>query len=160
MSWSPKQNPYLYLCLDLHRVLLFSFFFSKLSTWSSSHVAISSFHVINITIWVPPCSSLGLHQPSSYHISWQRLVHWFHQLSKTKLGLPISPFLVIDDNLFTRIFNKIFLDSCCLPKHFTMCKDYGQVSSTQIGSISSPYICAKSLNLKACTYAWIRSLGE
>jgi hypothetical protein len=52
----------------------------------------------------------------------------FHQLSKTKLGLSISPFLVIDDNLFTKIYNKIFLDSCCLSKHFTMCKGYGQVS--------------------------------
>jgi hypothetical protein len=84
----------------------------------------------------------------------------FHQLSKNKLGLLISSFLVFDDNLFTKIFNKIFLDLCCLPKHITMCKDYGQVSSTQIGSISSPYICAKSLDLKACTYAWIWSLGE
>jgi hypothetical protein len=84
----------------------------------------------------------------------------FHQLFKTKLGLSIFPFLVIDDNLFTKIFNKIFLDSCCLPNHITMCKDYGQVSSTQIGSISSPYICAKSLDLKACTYAWIENLGE
>ena len=45
----------------------------------------------------------------------------FHQLSKTKLGLSIFPFLVIDDNLFTKIFNEIFLDSYCLPKHFTMC---------------------------------------
>ena len=84
----------------------------------------------------------------------------FHQLSKTKLELSISPFLVIDDNLFTKIFNEIFLDLCCLPKHITMCKDYGQVSSNQIGSIRSPYICAKSFDLKACTYAWIRTLGE
>ena len=160
MSWSPKQNPYLYLCLDLHRVLFFSFFFSRLSIWSSSYVAISSFHVINITIWVPPCSSLGLHQPSSYHHSWQMLVLRFYQLSKTKLGLSIFLFLVIDDNLFTKIFNKIFLDSCCLPKHITMCKDYEQVSSTQIGIIRSPYICAKSLDSKACTYAWVKSLGE
>jgi hypothetical protein len=30
-----------------------------------------------------------------------------------------------------------------------MCKDYGQVSSTQFGSITSPYICAKSLDLLA-----------
>ena len=42
--------------------------------------------------------------------------------------ISIYPFLVIDDNLFTKIFNKIFLDSCCLPKHITMCKGYGQVS--------------------------------
>ena len=90
----------------------------------------------------------------------QGLVPRFHQLFKTKLGLSISPFLVIDDNLFTKIFNEIFLDSCCLPKHITMCKGYGQVSSTQIGSISFPYMCAKSLDLKACTYAWIGSLGE
>ena len=138
VSWSPKQYPYLYLCLDLHRILFFSFFFSKLSTWSSSHVDISSFYVIITITWVPPCFTLGLHQPSSYHSSWQRLVHRFHQLSKTKLGLSIFPFLVIDDNLFTKIFNKIFLDSCCLPKHITMCKGYGQVSSTQVGSIGSP----------------------
>jgi hypothetical protein len=84
----------------------------------------------------------------------------FHQLSKTKLGLSISPFLVIDDNLFIKIFNETFLDSCSLPKHITMCKDYGQVLSTQIGSISYLYICAKSLDLKACTYAWIGSLRE
>jgi hypothetical protein len=84
----------------------------------------------------------------------------FHQLSKTILGLPISPFLVIDDNLFIKIFNETFLDSCSFPKHITMCKDYGQVLSTQIGSISSLYICANSLDLKACTYAWIGSLGE
>ena len=71
---------------------------------------------------------LGLHQTSSYHNSWQRLVHRFHQLSKTKLGLSISSFLVIDDNLFTKIFNKFFLDSYCLPKHITMCIGYGQVS--------------------------------
>ena len=30
----------------------------------------------------------------------------------------------------------------------------------EIGSISSPYICAKSLDLKACTYAKIRKCGE
>jgi hypothetical protein len=84
----------------------------------------------------------------------------FHQLSKTKLGLSISLFLVIDDNLFTKVFNEVFLDSCCLPKHITMCKDYGQVSSIQVGNISFPYICAKSLHLKAYTYAWIESLGE
>ena len=30
-----NQNPKQYLCLDLHWVLFFSFFFSKLSTWSS-----------------------------------------------------------------------------------------------------------------------------
>ena len=141
----------------------FCFSLSSFPSWALDHHHMwpfTSFHVINITIWVPPCSSLGLHQPSSYHNSWQMLVHRFHPLSKIKLGLSISPFLVIDDNLFTKIFNKIFLDSCCLPKHITMCKDYGQVSSTQIGSISSPYICAKSLDLKACTYAWIGDLGE
>jgi len=39
--------------------------------------------------------------------------------------------LVIGDNLFTKIFNKIFLVSCCLPKHITMCKGYGQVLQTE-----------------------------
>ena len=30
----------------------------------------------------------------------------------------------------------------------------------KFGSISSPYICAKSLDLKACTYAWNRKCGR
>ena len=90
----------------------------------------------------------------------QGLVPRFHQLSKTKLGLSVSPFLVIDDNLFTKMFNEIFLDSCCLPNHITMCKGYGQVSLTQIGSISSPYICAKSLDRKLAHMHGLERVGE
>jgi hypothetical protein len=123
----------IYLCLDLHGfVFLFLLF-------QVEHLIIITCGPL-ITSCVPPCSTLGLHQPSSYHNSWQRLVLGFNQLSKTKLGFSISPFLVIYDNLFTKIFNKIFLDSCFLPKHITMFKDYGQVSSIQIGIISSPYV--------------------
>ena len=133
--------------------LFFSFFFSKLSlitiiSCPSSTPWTSSYFIT----WIGP--------PCLIHTLRSKVSPRFHQLSKTKLGLSISPFLAIDDNLFTKIFNEMFLDSCCLPKHITMCKDYGQVSSIQFGSISSPYICAKSLDLKACTYAWIRSLGE
>jgi hypothetical protein len=54
--------------------------------------------------------------PSSSFTTWIELSHLihilrskisprFHQLSKTKLGLSISPFLVIDYNLFTKICN-------------------------------------------------------
>jgi hypothetical protein len=60
--------------------------------------------------------------------------------------------LVIDDNLFHKDIQQNLLDLCWLPKHFTMCKGYGQVSWTRIGSYCSPYICAKSLDFKACTY--------
>ena len=110
--------------------------------------------------WTSSCSITWIGPPFLIHTLRSKVCPRFHQLSKIKLGLSISSFLVIDDNLFRKIFNEIFLDSCCLPKHITMCKDYGQVSLTQIGSISSPFICAKSLNLLACTYAWIGSLGE
>jgi hypothetical protein len=72
----------------------FCFSLSSFPSWALDHHHMwpsSSFHVINITIWVPPCSLLRLHQLSSYRNSWQRLVHRFHQLSKIKLGL--SPML-------------------------------------------------------------------
>jgi hypothetical protein len=41
---------------------------------------------------------------------------------------------------------------------FACVKWYGQVLWTRIGSISSPYICAKSL-YRSCTYAWIENVG-
>ena len=90
VSWSPKQNPYLYLCLDLHGVLFFSFFFSKLSTWSSSHVAIFIISCDHHHHLIATMRHTWMYQRISYHISWQRLVHRFHQLSKTKLGLSTS----------------------------------------------------------------------
>jgi hypothetical protein len=49
------QNPMQYLYLDLHRVLFFSFFFFKLSTWSSFHV-----HLCHHGL--ESCSTLGLYQ--------------------------------------------------------------------------------------------------
>ena len=91
VSWSPKQNSYLYLCLDLHRVLFLCFFFSKLSTWSSSHVAISSFPMINIIIGVPPCFTTWIRPPFLIYTLRSKVSPRFHQLSKTKLGL--SPVL-------------------------------------------------------------------
>ena len=122
VSWVPKQKPIWYLCLD-QPCFCFSHSSFQVGAWSSStHVHL---HLHGLHHHAP---SLGMYQPCTNQHLWQRLVLRFHQLSKTKLGLSISPFLVIDDNLFTMIFNKIFLDSCCLPKHITMCKGYGQVS--------------------------------
>ena len=121
VSWVQKQKPILHLCLD-H----LSFCFSLSSFPNVKHL---------IIFWSSPSTMIIL---LLHHLAWdhpfmsthlvQGLVPRFHQLSKTKLGLSISPFLVIDDNPFTKIFNKIFLDSCCLPMHITMCKGYGQVS--------------------------------
>ena len=57
-----NQNPKQYLCLNLHRVLFFSFFFYKLSTWSSCGVVITIITMIitcSITWHVP--TSLNLH---------------------------------------------------------------------------------------------------
>ena len=106
----------------INLVFVFLFLLFQVGAWSpTSHVHLQLHGPL-------ACSITWVHQPSSIHHSWHRLVLRFHQLSKTKLRLSISPFLVIDDNLFTKIFNKIFLDSCCLPKHITMCKGYGQVS--------------------------------
>jgi hypothetical protein len=120
---SEKQKcPYhRYLCLEPIFVFLL-LLFQMMSTWSSMSITISMDH--------PLASSLGVYQPYLIHTLSIKLSIRFHQLSKTKIGLLISSFLVIDDNLFTKIFDKILLDSCCFPKHITMCKDYGQVSST------------------------------
>ena len=122
----------------------FCFSLSYFPSWALDHLV-----VITIITMIITCS-ITWHVPTSLSL---------HTLSKTKLGLWISPFLVIDDNPFTKIFNKIFLDLYFLPKQFSMCKYYGEVSSTQIGSNCSPYICAKSLDLKARTYAWIGNIG-
>ena len=153
VSWVQNKNISCTFAL-IFSVFVFFFLLFQVRAWSSSfHVHLHHHGPLTwSTTWIGP--------PYLIHTLRSKVSPRFHQLSKTKLGLLISPFLVIDDNLFTKIFNEIFLDSCCLPKHITMCKDYGQVSLTQIGSISSPYICAKSLDLKACTYAWIRKCGE
>jgi hypothetical protein len=46
--------------------------------------------------------------------------------------------LVIDDNLFTKIFNKILLDSCCLPKHLTCVKDMDKFHEPELVAIALP----------------------
>ena len=81
---------------------LFLFLLVQVGAWSpSSHVHLHLHGPITCPItWCVPTLLI-------WH-SWQRLVLRFHQLGKTKLGLSISLFLVIDDNLFTKIFNKNF----------------------------------------------------
>ena len=107
------------------RFLFFSFFFFKLSL-------IIIISCSPPSLWTSSCSITWIGPPFLIYTLRSKVSPRFHQLFKTKQGLSTSPFLVIDDNLFTKIFNEIFLDSCFLPKHITMCKDYGQVSSTQI----------------------------
>ena len=79
------------------------------------------------------------------HISPPRLS--LNNQSQTK-DLSISPFLVIDDNS-TKIWKLssngfMLLAQAILP----FVNDFGQVPQTQIGSISSPYICARVFGLK------------
>jgi hypothetical protein len=104
--------------------------------WAYFYFSLSSFSNVKhlIIFWSPPSpwpSSSSTTRHRTYHFISTHLAQWlvprFHQLSKIKLGLSISPFLVIDNNLFTNIFNKTLLDSYCLPKHFTICKGYEQV---------------------------------
>jgi hypothetical protein len=110
--------------------------------WLSSHV-----HHHHLGFYLAPTFGLGpiyLVYTLRSRISPNR----FHQLSKTKLGLSISPFLVIDDNPSQRYELKSYWVHVACPSIFTMCKGFRQVSWTWIGSISSTYICAKSLDWK------------
>ena len=153
VSWVSKQKYIWYIWLD-H----LGFYFS-LSSFQVEHLII----IISCpppSPWTSPWSITWIGPPFLIHTLRSKVSPRFHQLSKTKLGLLISPFLVIDDNPFTKIFNKFFLDSCHLPKHITMCKDYGQVSSTQFGSISFLTYVLRVWIWKLCTYAWIKSLGK
>jgi hypothetical protein len=88
---SEKQKcPYhRYLCLEPIFVFLL-LLFQMMSTWSSMSITISMDH--------PLASSLGVYQPYLIHTLSIKISTRFHQLPKTKLGLSISPFLVIDDN--------------------------------------------------------------
>jgi hypothetical protein len=75
------------------------------------------------------------------------------QLPKPNKDLSIFPFLVIDDNSIKirklSSFGFILLAQVILP----CVNDFGQVPQTRIGSISSPYICARVYGFEARTYA-------
>ena len=102
------------------------------------------------TPWTSSCSTTWI-GPSYLvtHLDARISPNRFHQLAKTKLWLSISPFLVIDDNLYKDMKQiQIWIHVAC-PSIFTMCKGFGQDSWTELhGSICSPYICAKSLDYK------------
>ena len=68
----------------------------------------------------------------------QGLVPRFHQLSKTKLGLSISPFLVIDDNLFTKIFNEIFLIHVACPSILPCVKEMDKLHKPELVALAPP----------------------
>ena len=120
LEWKNKMALSIYLCLE--PILFFSFFFSKSGPWSSSHVQ-HHHHGLHI------CSTLGLDQPISIpHLEHRASPNGFHQLSETKLGLSISPFLVIDDNLSQRYELKSIWIHVASPCIFTECKGFGQVS--------------------------------
>jgi hypothetical protein len=75
------------------------------------------------------------------------------QLLKPNKDLSISPFLVIGDNSIKiqklSSFAFILLAQAILP----CVHDFGQVPQTRIGSISSPYICARVFGFEARTYS-------
>ena len=70
------------------------------------------------------------------------------QLPKPIKDLSISLFLVIDDNS-TKIWKLSTFRFMLLAQAILPCvNNFGQVPQTQIGSISSPYICARVFGLK------------
>ena len=79
------------------------------------------------------------------HISPPRLSLNYQNQTRT---FQSPPFLVIDDNSIKiwklSIFGFMLLAQAILP----CVNDFGQVPQTQIGSISSPYICARVFGLK------------
>jgi hypothetical protein len=103
-----KNLSYTFTLISL--VFVFSSFFSKCEAWSSS------FHVHLHHHGPLTCSTTWIGPPYLIHTIISKVSPRLHQLSKTKLGLSIFPFLVIDGNLFIKIFNENFRDSCCLPK--------------------------------------------
>ena len=124
--------------------------------------------------WTSIAPSLGLDQPISIsHLEHRVSPNGFHQFTKTKLELSISPFLVIDDNPFIKIYLPLFgnwwqpfhkdmncnlIESMLLAQAYLPCvKEYRQVSWTPISSNCSPYICAKSLSLVQTEFG---SLGK
>ena len=79
------------------------------------------------------------------HISPPKVVT---QLPKPNKDLSISPFLVIDDNS-TKVWKLSSNGFELLAQAILPCvNDFGQVPQTQIGIISSPYICVRVFGLK------------
>ena len=114
-----KTKTYLIPLRGSSRFLFFSFFFSKLELDHHQHLSI--FISMDLTLLTHlDCTNLA--QITTHDIG--QYLGFINQ-PKPNQGFQSLSFLVIDDNLFTKIFNKILLDSCCLPKHFTMCKGYG-----------------------------------
>ena len=68
----------------------------------------------------------------------QGLVLRFHQLSKTKLGLSISTFLVIVDILFTKIFNEIFWIHVSRPSILPCVKDMDKFHKPKLVALAPP----------------------
>jgi hypothetical protein len=64
------------------------------------------------------------------------------------MELSISPFLVIDDNPHKDCFIIKILNLSCLSKLLDHEKDLDIHHKLDFGRISSPYICAKSLDLE------------
>ena len=80
MSWVQNKN-LSYTFALIFSVFVFLFLLFQVRAWSSSTLVHLHLHGPHLA------HSLGLHQPSSYHRSWQRLVLGFINYPKTKLGL-------------------------------------------------------------------------
>ena len=86
------------------------------------------------------------------HINTYQSIQVVTQLPKRNKDLLISPFLVIDDNS-TKIWKISSNGFELLAQAILPCvNDFGQVAQTRIGSISSPYICARVFGLKLAIY--------
>ena len=68
----------------------------------------------------------------------QGLVHRFHQLSQTKLGLLVSPFLVIDDNSSQRYSMKYFRIHVACPSILPCVKDMDKFHKPELVTLAPP----------------------
>jgi hypothetical protein len=147
VSWSPKSKSYAIPLPWSPLGFVFLFLFSKLSTWSSFHVHLPHHGLES-------CSTLGLYQP-----------HLIHTLSievSTKVSLIIQnqtrafnlPLFGNWSQPFSQRFSiKFFWIHVACLSILPCVKDMDKFHKPELVAIAPPYICAKSLNLKACTYA-------
>jgi hypothetical protein len=125
--------------------------------WVHFYFSLSSVpNVKNLIIFWSPSSPWPSYSSTTWHVTYhfmsthlaQWLVPRFHQLSKTKLGLSISSFLVMDDNLFTKILAKMSVRCNGRKKNY-------QTLIANEGRILYMYLCfTLSINFKSSNLSY------
>ena len=131
VSWVQTKNGSYHYTFALSPFLFFPFFLSKCA--ALDHLLVITIHHDHSL--APP---LGMDYPLlSIHLALG-LVHRFHQLSKTKLGLSISLFLVIDDNLSQRYSMKSFWIHVACPSILPCVKDMDKFHEPELVALAPP----------------------